>query len=106
MDVVDAIDPGVLARKRPRIHELFPKRLVKDFVDERALSRTRGAGNGDHHPEGELHIHRLEIVFIGATNGKRSAVSFASFGRPSDCPAAGEKLTRRRLLRSEHVPKL
>src|SRR5262245_12348942 len=106
MDIVHAIDAIVFARKGACIHELLPQRLEKDFVDERALSRTGSSRDGNQHSKRELHIHRLEIVFSRAMDRERSAVSFAAIGRPADRSTAREKLAGWRLLQSKDVAEL
>ena len=51
--VLEAVDAVVLAGQRARVHQPLPERLVEDLVDQRALARTRRAGDRDQLAERE-----------------------------------------------------
>ena len=78
----------VLAGQRAGVHQPLPQRLVEDLVDERALARSRRAGDRDQLAERDGHVDRLEVVLARAAHDQRLPFSFAALRRRGDRPLA------------------
>ena len=58
--------------------ELARERLVKDVVDQRALTGSADAGDGDQPAERDLHVKVLQVVRAGALDDDLAFGFFAS----------------------------
>src|SRR4029077_15951473 len=85
VQLLDAGDPGVLARYRPGAVQLAGQRLVQDVVDQRRLARTRHPGDGHQAAERERHVHSAQIVLARALDRDLAVfVALAAAGRKRD----------------------
>src|SRR5947208_267030 len=87
---------SVSALKRARVDEAFPKRLVQDVTDERALPRARRARHRDELTQRKSDSQRFEVVLAGAAHDERLAGSLAALPWRRDRPRPRQILTRRR----------
>src|SRR5262249_23035682 len=101
--VIGAVDAIEIAGQRTGVHEPFPKSLVQDLIDQRALAGARRAGNRDKPAERECNIDRLEIVLPRATHRQRLSRAVAPPRRSIDTSLAGEVLPGRRCFALEDV---
>ena len=104
MDVLDAVQPVVVARQRPRIDQSLPQRLVEDLRRERALTRARGAGDGDEHAEWNRHVDGLQVVGARSADEQDLPIPLAPLGGKRDRPLAGEELAGRRRSALDQFP--
>src|SRR5262245_58060082 len=75
-----------------RVHELLPQRFVENLVDERALARSRCAGNSNEGAEREGNVHVLQVVLARLTDRQRPAITLPAPGWRFDFARAGEVL--------------
>src|ERR1019366_2776610 len=59
VDVLGAFQSVMMAGQRARVNQPLPQRLVEDLADERALARSRCAGDGDHRAERKGYVQAL-----------------------------------------------
>ena len=79
-------------RPRPlfRFREDLREAAVEDLVHERALARSRHAGDRDEHAERDAHVDVLEVVLSRAAHDDRVALRRTAARRQRDAPPARE----------------
>src|SRR6185295_5051140 len=90
--LLEAVDPVVIPRQRPRVDEALPQRLVEDVGDERALARARRAGDRDELAERKADGDRLQIVLARPADDERLAVAGTALLRRRDRSLARQVL--------------
>src|SRR5229473_1165486 len=98
VQVLDAGDPGVLARHRARAVQLPGQRLVQDVIDQRRLAGTRHPGDSHQAAERERHVHAAQVVLARALDrylaalGPLPAAGRHRDGLPPGQVGAGQRL--------------
>ena len=97
VQVLDSVDSEVYAGQHPAVVKHGVQPLVQNFVHQRALARSRHAGDTHQETQRDIHVDTLEIVLLRAADDQHLVATGAVCRRHGDAAPAAKVCAGQRI---------